>query len=459
MPDIFWWDSPKTLITLENWKQFIPRNSTIDIYNLNSIARFILYLGIISWIVFQKQEIILFTIIGLMFTVLLYNKFIKNGAKDNSNNYLDSTNNDDVDNDLQIYHNLINSTSINRAININNDRNNNNNSDNCNNNNNNNNNNNRNDDICNIDPRFQIPEELFDMEQGKLNVKPVNETDKLISKGVESNGLPNDNMPNMGVIPEFDLRPGSNSENNAFNKSESLFLKSCEISNDTVINGRIRANNLESAPAPLSALQDAFKMGDRLGDNIRRDSNIHCAKIDFEKTPNNVVCGIRNPNLGVGGAPTPGSCSISAKNEALGSCGPCKFSMVAGCQMATPNNPFGNVLPTDNVGNPGKKPSCLDRDDTDNKWTISASPFAASFSSTSLKTPGQGLFRNVDDVWDRNNGQMAYNTLPSTTIPNDQDAYLKFLYHVPYVCKDGDLEACYGIDEMQTRKAGQILGL
>jgi hypothetical protein len=124
--------------------------------------------------------------------------------------------------------------------------------------------------------------------------------------------------------------------------------------------------------------------------------------------------------------------------------------------MATPNNPFGNILPTDNVANPGRGPSCLDRDDTDNKWTLSASPFANS--TGSLSTPGQGLFRNVDDVWDVNNGQMAYNTLPNTTIPSDQDAYLKFLYHVPYVCKDGDMEACYGIDEIQTRKAGQILG-
>lgn len=490
----FWFSNPRSLVTRDNWKQFVPRGSTLDVHNLNILARFILYLGIASWLYFRKQEIILITILGLLATVLIYKKFVKKATDItvypetiNSTSYERQEENlSDVESEPYPYPQVgNNSPSVNisnlNLVGVMNTA------------------------TCpsnnllthlgnpGLDPRFELPAELFDMDQGRLNVKPVNEDNKLISKGIETNGLPNDNMPNMGAegLPNFDLRPGSGSCNlsggsgssDAFDISQSLFLKNDPI-NDDIVNGKIRANNLTCVAAPVSAIQNAFQMGDRLGDNIRRDNNIHSASIDFAKTPNNVVCGARNPNLGIGGGlagspagQMPGTCgpgcdslgtrgllgSIEAL-ESLGNktCGPCKFSTKSPCQMATPNNPFGNVLPTDNVANPGRGPSCLDRDDTDNKWTFAASPFAASFidpntGTGSLRTPGQGLFRNVDDVWNVNNGQMAFNTLPNTTIPNDQAAYLKFLYHVPYVCKDGDLEACYGIDEIQTRKAGQIL--
>jgi len=408
MPELFWWDDPKSLITKENWKQFIPRGS-FDVVYLNNLARFILYLGILSWFYFQKTEIIYLTVIGLLITVFLYKK------------YLSSTNNNDnkINNDSNINTNvcetrkngrkdlnpqLISSPTcerIKKSEEIPDDY-------------------QGLKEVVKIDPRFQIPEELFDSEQGKIDLKTMDDF-KYISKSIETNGLPNDNQPNMGVVPTFDLRPGS-TQNDNFDSSQSLLLK---------IGGpelEAKGNHLGSMPASInSVLQDAFKIGDRLGDNIRRDPDVHSSTIDLSKTPNNMVCG------------------------------PCKFNVKNSCQMATPNNPFGNVLPTDNVGNPGRGPSCLDRDDTDNKWTLSASPFAGS--TGSLGTQGQGLFRNVDDVWDRNNGQMSYNTLPSTTIPNDRDSYQKWLYHTPYVCKDGDMEACYAIDELQTRKAGQILAL
>jgi hypothetical protein len=153
-------------------------------------------------------------------------------------------------------------------------------------------------------------------------------------------------------------------------------------------------NYLSSQPAPME-LGDAFKMGDRMGDNINRDPDVHSKKVKPE-------CVIRK------------------------------------CTKSTPENPFSNVLVTDVVNSPTRGPACMDRNLQDNNWSTN-------------------LFRNVNDVWDRNNGQMSYNTQNWTTIPNDRDAYQKWLYHTPYVCKDGDMEACYGIDEMNTRVHGQIL--
>ena len=128
-----------------------------------------------------------------------------------------------------------------------------------------------------------------------------------------------------------------------------------------------------------------------------------------------------------------GSCSTSPYN--LPTCDKGTPSAMGNndkmCQMPTGNNPYMNVLNTDYGNNPNKLPACnQSRNETDNAFS-------------------QNLFRNVDDVWDRNNGQMGYNTQPSTTIPNDRDAFQKWLYKVPYVCKDGDLGACYRGAELQ----------
>jgi hypothetical protein len=430
MQETFWWDDPKSLVTVDNWKQFVPRGP-FNVHYLNSIARFILYLGIAAWLFYRRQEIIFMTLFGLLVTVLIYKKKFSPAATSgaattnriaptttNSTATTTSTSSATKISDTDTAHNansnaclvdrthnpqLINSTTCQRLVAP----------------------------SSLVDKRFEIPEELFDGNlNNKTELKTINE-DKLFSKSIETNGLPNDNQPNMGVIPTLDLRPGTVGQKESFDESGSAFLSTlvCEA----------KGNNLTCEPAPvISVMQDAFKMGDRLGDNIRRDPNIHSSSIDTVRTPNNKVCG---------------PCQYNPRKDYANPGAPQEYDRF--CQMATPNNPFGNVLPTDNVANPGKYPSCLDRDDTDNKWTLAASTAAAA--TGSLASGGQGLFRNTDDVWDRNNSQMVFNTLPSTTIPNDRDSFQKWLFHIPYVCKDGDMEVCYGIDEMQTRKAGQIL--
>ena len=97
-------------------------------------------------------------------------------------------------------------------------------------------------------------------------------------------------------------------------------------------------------------------------------------------------------------------------------------------QLPTPENPFMNVLMTDYTDNPNKKPAA----DVDNplvKEEIS-------------KHFNAGLYRDANDIWNKDNSQRQYYSTPSTTIPNDRDGFMNWCYNTPYNCKEGDLSKC-----------------
>ena len=54
------------------------------------------------------------------------------------------------------------------------------------------------------------------------------------------------------------------------------------------------------------------------------------------------------------------------------------------------------------------------------------------------------IFNDIEDVYDRKNSQRQFYTMPSTTIPNDQDTYQKWLYKTPKTCKEGNGNQCFG---------------
>ena len=110
------------------------------------------------------------------------------------------------------------------------------------------------------------------------------------------------------------------------------------------------------------------------------------------------------------------------------------------CQRPTKDNPFMNVLLTDYVDNPTRPPAC----DVENPDVMDEIE----------KMYATGLYKDVDDVWNKNNSQRQYYTNPSTTIPNDRDSFMKWCYDIPYVCKDGDLSACLRREDV--RGHGQI---
>ena len=46
------------------------------------------------------------------------------------------------------------------------------------------------------------------------------------------------------------------------------------------------------------------------------------------------------------------------------------------------------------------------------------------------------LYRNVGDLYGKNNSQREFHTMPSTTIPNKQTSYAKWLYKQSSTCKE-----------------------
>jgi len=73
---------------------------------------------------------------------------------------------------------------------------------------------------------------------------------------------------------------------------------------------------------------------------------------------------------------------------------------------------------------------------------------AASIYDPSVKVALDDFFRtdfhrDPTDVFGRSQSQREFVTMPSTTIPNDQDSYQNWLYKIPgKTCKEGGREAC-----------------
>ncbi len=53
------------------------------------------------------------------------------------------------------------------------------------------------------------------------------------------------------------------------------------------------------------------------------------------------------------------------------------------------------------------------------------------------------LYQDIDDVYNTNNSQRQFFTVPGRSIPNDQTAFAKWLYTDDRVCKSGDTDACW----------------
>lgn len=83
------------------------------------------------------------------------------------------------------------------------------------------------------------------------------------------------------------------------------------------------------------------------------------------------------------------------------------------CTVPQAQNPFMNVLVTDYVQNP-TRPAACDLQDRGVQNEVRRH-FEA------------GLYRNIEDIYGRNASDRQFYTTPSTTIPNDQEGFVKFL--------------------------------
>jgi hypothetical protein len=90
------------------------------------------------------------------------------------------------------------------------------------------------------------------------------------------------------------------------------------------------------------------------------------------------------------------------------------------CVPTTVDNPFMNALPADDRR---RGPACS----TINNVEL-ANKVEANFSNN--------LYKDVNDVFNRNHSERQYYTMPSTTYPNNQGAYVNWLYGGPPTCKE-----------------------
>jgi len=54
----------------------------------------------------------------------------------------------------------------------------------------------------------------------------------------------------------------------------------------------------------------------------------------------------------------------------------------------------------------------------------------------------EDLYRDVTDVFGKNNSQRQYYTVPGSQVPNDQGSFAQWLYGTPPTCKEGNRVAC-----------------
>ena len=117
------------------------------------------------------------------------------------------------------------------------------------------------------------------------------------------------------------------------------------------------------------------------------------------------------------------------------------------------SNPFGNVLLTDYVDNPTKKPAEPAHNDN---FLKNSSGVVIDYEDTVLKEAKQlviashpdqpdlveKLFTDMSDNYIFEQSLRPFYSNPSTTIPNDQGGFADFCYGSMISCKDGNLFAC-----------------
>lgn len=110
----------------------------------------------------------------------------------------------------------------------------------------------------------------------------------------------------------------------------------------------------------------------------------------------------------------------------------------AECQMPTKENPFMNVLISDIENNPKKKKACKITDEkVKNKIE---------------ENFNYNLYKDVSDIYSKNNSQREFVSNPSTTIPNNQEEFAKFLYDWGSSCKENPKECLKYEDIRQKRE-------
>lgn len=113
------------------------------------------------------------------------------------------------------------------------------------------------------------------------------------------------------------------------------------------------------------------------------------------------------------------------------------------CTKPTLDNPFMNVTMKDYMnidfnGNIIDRPPACDPNDPEIKKMLDDS-----FNNN--------LYRDVSDVFGKMSSQRNYFTMPSTTIPNQQNEFAQWLYNSPKTCKENQ-ENCLLYEDIRSKR-------
>lgn len=107
------------------------------------------------------------------------------------------------------------------------------------------------------------------------------------------------------------------------------------------------------------------------------------------------------------------------------------------CVKPTKDNPFMNFTVNQYLDNPERPPACDGLNDN-----VVANDMERNFN--------YNLYKDVGDVFGKNNSQRQFYTTPYTTASNDQGAFANWLYKVGPTCKEGN--ECYRYEDLRSNR-------
>tara|TARA_Y100000816_G_scaffold281415_1_gene255902 strand:- start:498 stop:1256 length:759 start_codon:yes stop_codon:yes gene_type:complete len=112
--------------------------------------------------------------------------------------------------------------------------------------------------------------------------------------------------------------------------------------------------------------------------------------------------------------------------------------------FSTPNstNPFSNVLMTDYATNPDKLPAPPAYNENVQEKIKEAAKAAVQEANPDHPGLAEKVFKDLGDELNLEQSLRQFNSAPSTTIPNDQEAFAQFCYGSMVSCKEGNAFAC-----------------
>lgn len=105
-------------------------------------------------------------------------------------------------------------------------------------------------------------------------------------------------------------------------------------------------------------------------------------------------------------------------------------------------NPFSNVLITDINGNPTKKPAPPAYNDQVNQSILAAAKEAVVASNPGQPDISDKLFKDLGEQMTFEQSMRQFYSNPSTTTPDDQQAFAEFCYGGMISCAEGNKFAC-----------------